>query len=142
MPTSLSSLLSFSRSVYVPNCRPADLPTYLSFCIYKHWLTIYLALGLSMCRPADPPLIINIIYIYIEMYLYLLTVLSICRPADPSLILNMHTGLIIGHAGLISSRVSVKARYGVCILFWGVWGGLPPRHRIMTSLLPRVGLLG
>ena len=32
---------------------------------------------------------------------------------------DIHTGLIIGHAGLLSSRVIVKGRYGVCILFWG-----------------------
>ena len=101
-----------------------------------------------MCRPADLPLILNIhtwfiIYIiFIDAGLCLTPDLK-CLYAD-LLTLNIHTGLIryisyvIGHAGLLSSRVIVKARYGVCILFWGS-GGLPPRHRIMTSLLPKVG---
>ena len=48
-----------------------------------------------------------------------------CRPP---LFLNSHSGLymykhVIGHAGLLSSRASVNAIYGVCILLWG-YGGL------------------
>ena len=48
-----------------------------------------------------------------------------CRPP---LFLNLHSSLliykhVIGHAGLLSSRASVKAIYGVCILLWG-YGGL------------------
>ena len=72
--------------------------------------------------------------------------MSICRPAHPEYIYRanqIYTGIryVIGHAGLLSSRVIVKARYGVCILFWGS-GGLPPpppMYRIMISLLPKVG---
>ena len=50
-----------------------------------------------------------------------------CRPP---LFLILHSGLFIykheiGHAGLLSSRASVKAIYGVCILLWG-YGGLVP----------------
>ena len=33
---------------------------------------------------------------------------------------------VIGHAGLLSSRASVNAIYGVCILLWG-YGGLVPQ---------------
>ena len=48
-----------------------------------------------------------------------------CRP---HLFLKLHSGLfiykhVIGHAGLLSSRASVKAIYGVCILLWW-YGGL------------------
>ena len=37
---------------------------------------------------------------------------------------NLHSGLfifkhVIGHAGLLSSRASVKAIYEVCIMLWG-----------------------
>ena len=44
-----------------------------------------------------------------------------------SSLLNLHSGLfiykhVIGHAGLISSRTSVKAMYGVCILLLGYGG--------------------
>ena len=51
-----------------------------------------------------------------------------CRPP---LFLNLHSGLfkykhVIGHAGLLSSRASVKAIYGVCILLWGYEGLVPP----------------
>ena len=55
-----------------------------------------------------------------------------CLRADlsTSSLLNLHSGLfiykhVIGHAGLFSSRASVKAIYGVCILLWG-YGGLSP----------------
>ena len=46
----------------------------------------------------------------------------------------LHTGLVIGHTGLLSGMMTVKAKYGVCILFGGYWGPAP-RHRIMTSSL-------
>ena len=122
-------------------CLCADLPTCLpsskrKYNIYiealyikdERWVSGS-AIALSICRPADLPTCRPTSHpeynICIEINLYLLTVLSIWHPVDPSLILNLHTGLIIGHAGLISSRVIVKARYGVCILFWGVWGAAP-----------------
>ena len=47
---------------------------------------------------------------------------------------------VIGHAGFLSSRASVKAIYGVCILLWGYGGLFPPRHSIMTSLFLRCNL--
>ena len=51
-----------------------------------------------------------------------------CRPP---LFRNLHSGLfiykhVIGHAGLLSIRASVKAIYGVCILLWGYGGLVPP----------------
>ena len=33
---------------------------------------------------------------------------------------------LIGYAWLLSSRASVKAIYGVCILLWGYGGPVPP----------------
>ena len=37
---------------------------------------------------------------------------------------------VIGHVGLISSRNSVKAMYGVCILLWGYGGGAFPQKTL------------
>ena len=91
-----------------------------------------------MCRPADLPLILNIHTWLIIYYIYRCRsmfnprpVMSICRPAHPEYTYRanqIYTCIryVIGHAGLLSSRVIVKARYGVCILFW--WsGGLAPQ---------------
>ena len=50
-----------------------------------------------------------------------------------SSLLNLHSGLfiykhVICHAGLKSSRTSVNAMYGVCIMLWGYGGLFPKKH--------------
>ena len=62
-----------------------------------------------------------------------------CANLSTSSLLNLHSGIfiykhVIGHAGLLSSRASVKAIFGVCTLLWGYGGACPPRHSIMTGL--------
>ena len=44
---------------------------------------------------------------------------------------------VICHAGLISSRTSVKAMYGVCILLWG-YGGLFPKKTLNCDNLKAI----
>ena len=68
-------------------------------------------------------------HIYRRVYLPTLMRLPTCQPTThPE---DIYTGLIIyiryvmGHAGLLSSRVIAKARYGVCIVFRRVWGACP-----------------
>ena len=107
------------RPVYLPTCRPADLPTIQNI---HTWLFLYYILRgvsifsswsvyVSTCRPADQPLILHIhtlaydilnhIPLYLPtcratsysmfyIYLYLTLYLSICRPDDPSLILILN----------------------------------------------------
>ena len=65
---------------------------------------------------------------YIHWPVYGLYSVPTCRPP---LFPNLHSGLFIykcvtGHAGLLSSRASVKEIYGVCILLWGYGGLVPP----------------
>ena len=75
-------------------------------------------------------------YIYWPVYgVYVPT----CRPP---LFLNLHSGLfiykhVIGYAGLLSSRASVKAIYGVCNLLWG-YGGLSPQTLNYDKAIPQM----
>ena len=62
-----------------------------------------------------------------------------CRPP---LFLNLHSDLfiykdVIGQAGLLSSRASVKEIYGVCILLWG-YGGLVPQTLNYDKAIPQM----
>ena len=62
-----------------------------------------------------------------------LNMMSTCRPVE---LLSSEFTLrpiyiykhVIGNAGLISRRTSVKAMYGVCILLWVYWGLSPKKH--------------
>ena len=74
-------------------------------------------------------------YIHLPVYdVYVPT----CRPP---LFLNLHSGLFIykhaiGHAGLLSSRASVKAIY-VCILLWR-YGGLSLQTLNYDKAIPQM----
>ena len=63
---------------------------------------------------------------------------------QPPLFLNLNSGLfiykhVIGHAGLLSSRASVRAIYGVCIQSWGYGGGgLSPQILNYDKAIPQM----
>ena len=70
----------------------------------------------------------------VDMYIHWPVYGVYVQTCRPPLFLNLHSGMfiykhVIGHAGLLSSRASVKAIYGVCIsciLLWGYRGLAPP----------------
>ena len=105
-------------------CRSANLSVILNIYranhIYRHVSTLIwkdIQIGWQVYRLAGG------MYIGLNM-------MSTCRPVDllsyefilRPIYIYKH---VIGHAGLISSRTSVKAMYGVCILLWGYAGLLP-----------------
>ena len=65
-----------------------------------------------------------------------------CADLSISSLLNLHSGLFVykhvkGHAGLLTSRASVKAIYGVCILLWG-YRGLSPQTFNYDKTIPQM----
>ena len=62
---------------------------------------------------------------------------------QPPLFLDVHSDLfiykhVIGHAGLLSSRASVKAIYGVCILLCGYGVCLSPQTLNYDKAIPQM----
>ena len=97
--------------------------TYRAYHIYRHVSTLIymdIQIGLQVYRSASR-------HIHTLDCIWCLQ----CANLSTSSLLDLHSGIfiykhVIGHAGLLSSRASVKAIFGVCTLLWGYGGLVPP----------------